>query len=44
MTLEMVHRLKKTSTTVSSLQNCLKCDIRIFTLWNWDTNGCHFTM
>jgi len=23
---------------------CLKCDIRIFTFWNWEKNGCHFTM
>ena len=30
----MVHRLKKTSVTVSSSQICLKCDIRMFTLWN----------
>jgi len=20
-------------------KNCLKCDIRIFTLWNWEKNG-----
>jgi len=38
----MIHRLKKTTfITVSSLQNCLECDIRIFTSWNWEKNGCH---
>ena len=36
-----IHRLKKrTSMTVSSSQkNCLKCDVRTFTLWNWEKMG-----
>ena len=25
-------------------KNCLKCDNRICTLWNWEKNGCRFTM
>jgi len=41
----VIHRLKKTtSMTVPSSQNCLKCDIKIFTLWYWEKNGCYFTM
>jgi len=42
----MIHRLKQTTymyMTVLSSQNCLKCDIGIFTLWNWEKNGCYFT-
>jgi len=37
----LIQGLKKTtSVMVPSSQNCLKCDIRIFTLWNWEKNGC----
>jgi len=25
-------------------KNCLICDIRFCVLWNWEKNGCHFTM
>jgi len=38
----IIQKLKETtSMTVSPSQNGLKCDIRIFTLWNWEKNGCH---
>jgi len=45
LTTFMIHRQRKLLLQqYNHRKNCLKCDIRIFTLWNWEKNACYFTM